>query len=262
MSTHNITVKQKLAVTLDSNSGSNIIPLFTYTPYSKSGYRLIDEYLEITEIKAISWIYNIEQVEFPIFQVEDSESMRLFTAINLEWNSPRIQLDIMLNIDNSPTWHNIASYSLLNQNPYPFREYDFGNHALGSNAIIGFKIVNVGDGILQSTIEGNDRVVISADLTRQIFLQELIDTSNKILNNFTTTAASVVAANPYRKGITFFNNSALTIYLDTVPTVSTTTYLIRLLPNAYYEAPKPLYSGVYYGRTATGSTAIEIREFL
>lgn len=262
MTTSNIVVKQKLAVTLDKNSLSNIIPLFTYTPYSKSGYRLLDEYLEVANLQAISWIYNIDEVEFPVFEVEDSESKQLITVINLEWNSPRIQLDIMLSIDNLTTWHLIGSYSLLNQSPYPFREYELGNHALGTNGMIGFKIVDVGDGILQETLQGKDKVTIFGDLTRNIFIQELIDTSNRIVNNITNIASVIVNQNPNRRNIVFFNNSTLTIYIDTVPTVSTTSYLSKLLPGAYYEAPSPIYTGIYYGRTASGSTAIEIREYL
>lgn len=262
MAVNNLIVKQKLAITLDSASASNVIPLFTYTPYSKSGYRLLDEYLEIDNLKAISWIYNIPAVEFPIFDVEDSESKQILTSINLEWTSPRIQLDILFKVDGSSTWQKIESKSLLNQSPLPYREFSLGSHVLGNNSMIGFQIIDAGEGLLKSTSVGQDKVTLIADLTRQVFVQELIDTSNKIVNNITTTASTIINSNPNRKALSIFNSSALIIYLDTVSTVSTTSYLSKLNPGAYYEAPMPIYTGAYYARTASGSTAIDIREYL
>lgn len=50
------TIKQKIVVTLDPNSGANVRPLFTYIPYAKSGYRLIHEYLEIENLSNFKYL--------------------------------------------------------------------------------------------------------------------------------------------------------------------------------------------------------------
>lgn len=262
MTIQELTVKQKITITLDPNSGSSAIPLLTYVPYSKSGYRLIDEYLEVEDLKVTSWIYSLNAVPFPVFKLEDSESEQLLTAINLEWKSPRIQLDVVVDIDNSLNWQRIAAYSLLNSDPYPYREYSVGNHFLGNNSMLGLQVRNVGFGLLQNSVKGQDKVTAYANLIRHIIIEKLIDTSSKIANNITTIASTIVNSNPNRKGITFFNSSNKNIFIDTVDTVSITSHSVKLEPGDYYEAPSPLYTGAYYGIVESGSTAIDIREFV
>lgn len=261
MAFETFTIKSKVCTTLDVDTGSAVKPLLTYVPYSKSGYRLINEYLSVENLKAVSWVYNLPAVEFPVFELEDSESKQLLTAINLEWKSDRIQMDIMMNIDNS-VWQRIASYSLLNSSPYPYREYSLGNHTLGDNAMIGLQIKDVGFGLLQSSIAGQDKVTVFADLTKHITIEKLVDTSSKVANNITTIAATVVNSNSSRKGLTFFNSTDKNIYLDTVNTVSSSSYMVKLEPGDYYEAPSPMYTGAYYAVVSSGSTAIDIREFV
>ncbi|WP_229451788.1 hypothetical protein [Nostoc sp. CHAB 5715] len=255
-------MKQKLCVTLDPNSGQSVIPIFNYIPYAKAGYRLVDEYLEIENLKAVAWIYSLPPVEFPVFELEDTESKQLLTAINLEWKSARIQLDVMCQIDGTLNWQRIAAYSLLNSDPYPYREYSLGSHALGNNSMIGLQIRNVGYGLLQNSVKGQDKLTAYADLKRIITIEKLIDTSVKIANNITTIAATIVNSNPNRKGITFFNSSNKNIFIDSVSGVSVTSYSVKMEPGDYYEAPNPLYTGAYYGIVENGSTAIDIREFL
>lgn len=258
----NLTVKQKIAITLDPNSGANVIPIFNYVPYAKSGYRLIDEYLEIDDLKAVSWIYSLPPVPFPVFELEDTESKQLLTAINLEWKSPRIQLDVMCQIDGTLNWQRISAYSLLNSDPYPYREYSLGNHFLGNNSMIGLQIRNVNFGLLQNSVKGQDKVVVYANLTRRITIEKLVDTSVKIANNITTIVATIINSNPNRKGLTLFNSSNKDIFIDTVSSVTVNSHFVKLEPGDYWESPSPLYTGAYYGIVASGSTAIDIREFV
>jgi hypothetical protein len=262
MAIQKLTVKQKVTVTLDPNSGANVVPIFNYVPYSKAGYRLIDEYLEVEDLKAVSWIYSLPPVPFPVFELEDTESKQLLTAINLEWKSDRIQLDIVVNIDNTLRWQRIAAFSLLNSDPYPYREYSLGNHSLGNNSMLGLQIRNVGFGSLQNSVRGQDKVTAYANLTRHITIEKLVDTSIKIANNITTIASTIVNSNPNRKGITFFNSSNKNVFIDTVSSVTTSSYSVKLEPDDYYEAPSPIYTGAYYGIVSDGSTAIDIREYL
>lgn len=235
------TIQEKICTVLDAASASNVIPLFTYVPYSKSGFRVLDESLSVENLRAVSWIYNTAPVEFPIFPFDASESEQLFTTINLEWTSPRIQLDLLFKLNSSNSWQKIDSYSLLNQSPYPYRQFSLGNHPLGSNSMLGLQIVDVTYGILKNSSAGNDKVVILGELNRKLSVQEIIDNSTKIVNNITATPATIINSNPNRKALTFFNSSTFTIYIDTVSSVSTTSYLARLIPGAYYEAPAPIF---------------------
>ena len=260
MSFENLIIKTKVCITLDSNTPTTVTPLLNYIPYSKSGYRLVSEYLEINNLKAVSWIYSLPTIEFPVFELEDSDSKQMLAAINLEWHSPRIQLDVAINTDNN--WQKIVAYSLLNPSPYPYREHLLGDYPLGDNAMLGFQIKDVGYGKLQNVAAGQDKVTIFADLTRHITIEKLIDTSSKIANNITTISATVANGNPDRKGITFFNSSDKDIYLDTANPVSTSSYMVKLEPGDYYEAPSPMYTGAYYAVVSSGSTAIDIREFV
>jgi hypothetical protein len=261
MSFETFEIKSKVCITLNPDSGSSVKPLLVYVPYSKSGYRLINEYLEIENLKAVSWIYSIPEVEFPVFELEDTESKQLLTAINLEWKSPRIQMDVVVSLDSNTTWQRIAAYSLLNPNPYPYREYELGNHTLGDNSMLGIQIRNVGFGLLQNGSAGQDRVTVFADLKRVITIEKAVDTSSKIVNNITTASATIVNSNINRKALTLFNSSEKIVYVDTVNTLTTSSYLVKLNPGDYYESPATLYTGAYYGIVTSGSTAIDIREF-
>ncbi|WP_138500959.1 hypothetical protein [Nostoc sp. PA-18-2419] len=262
MSLDTFEIKTKVMITLDANTGTSVKPLFVHTPYTKAGYRVINEYFEISNLKAISWIYSLPEVEFPVFELEDTESKQLLTAINLEWKSERIQLNLMMSVDGNNTWERIAAYSLLNSSPYPYREYSLGDHNLGENAMIGLQQKNVTFGLLQNGNLGSDRVTAFADLKRVITLEKIVDTSVKIANNITTIAATIVNANTNRKGLTFFNSSNQNIYIDTNQSVSTSSYMMELEPGDYYESPSPIYTGNYYAVVATGSTAIDLREFV
>lgn len=261
MSIETFTIKSKVAVTLNSDSGSNVVPLFEYLPYTKTGYRVLSEYLEINNLKAVSWIYSLDAVPFPVFTLEDSESQQLLTAINLEWQSPRIQMDVVIKIDNG-SWQRITAYSLLNSQPYPYREYTLGNHSLGDNSMIGIQIKDVGYGLLQNGNGGQDNVTAYADLTRVVAIEKIVDTGVKVSNNIGTIASTVVNANTNRKGITFFNSSDKNVFLDTVDSISVNSYMVKLEPGDYWESPSPLYTGAYYAIVASGSTAIDIREFI
>ena len=164
-------IKEKLCVKLDNASGSNVVPIYHYVPYPNTTYKVVKEYLELSNIKAISWIYNLAPIVFPVFELEDTESKKLLAAINLEWKSPRIGFDILLKVADA-SWEKIQAFSLLNADPYPYREFSIGDHLLGNNAMIGFRVSDANFGLLQSTPAGQDEVVIFADLTRQITIDE------------------------------------------------------------------------------------------
>ncbi|MEH1765797.1 MAG: hypothetical protein V7K76_26050 [Nostoc sp.] len=252
---------RKVAVPLDANSGTNITPLFAYTPFTLSGYRVINENLSLSNLQAIAYIYSLPVVAFPVFDLTESDSQQLLTAINLEWQNARIQLDTLVRVGLTGTYQRIASNSLTNPNPYPYKQFTLDNQLLGSGDMLAVQVRNVGYGLLQNSAGGSDVVTVSADLTTTITIEETVDNASVVANNITTTAATVVNSNVNRKGITFFNNSTQTVYIDTVSTVSTTSYTVALAVGDYYEAPAPIYTGAYYAVVASGNTAINIREY-
>lgn len=264
MAFETFSTKTKACITLDPNTGSTVKPLFVFTPFTKAGYRLVHEYVEVENLRAVSWIYSLPEVEFPVFELEDTESKQLLTAINLEWKSPRIQMDVVIDINNSLNWQRIAAYSLLNSSPYPYREYSLGNHTLGNNSMIGLQIRNAGYGLLANGNNGQDKVTAYADIIRTVTVEKIVDTSVKIANNITQIASTIVNANPDRKALTFFNNSPTQapIFIDTNSNVDAGMYMIRLNPGDYYEAPSPVYTGAYWAAVQYGSTSIEVREFI
>ncbi len=251
----------KVAITLNANSGASIVPLFTYTPFTLSGYRVINENLSLTNVTAIAYIYSLAPVPFPVFSLDQSDSQQLLTAINLQWQNPRYQLDALVSIGTGQTYQRINSYSLTNPNPYPYSQFSLDNQQFNSQCMLGLQVRNVGYGLLQNGVNGSDIVTVSADLTSTVTIEYAASGGSVITNNITTIAATVVNANTSRRGITFFNSSNQIVYLDVASTVSTTSYLVLLNPGDYYEAPSPIYTGAYWAVVASGSTAINIREF-
>lgn len=163
----------------------------------------------------------------------------------------------------------IADAYLFNQRPYYYLDLinyftSAGTFDVAPDAIIACQVVDVGYGLLQ----GNDRVMLLGCVVEESPYSEVAPIteipilSRNIANNITDTGAVIVNSNIKRKGITFFNSSIQDVYLDTVNTVSINSYLIKLVPGAYYEAPNPVYTGSYYAVSIESNTSIDIREFV
>ncbi|WGV25974.1 hypothetical protein [Halotia branconii] len=87
--------------------------------------------------------------------------------------------------------------------------------------------------------------------------------TNKVTNSLNETASEIVPANVNRKGLTIFNTLTQNLYLDTVSTVSTNSYMAKIPAGAFYELPaNKIYIGSFYGILATGTGSVEIREFV
>ncbi len=163
----------------------------------------------------------------------------------------------------------IADAYLFNQQPYYYLDLinyftSAGTFDVAPDATIACQVVDVGYGLLQ----GNDRVMLlgcaveESPYSEVAPITEVPIISRNLANNISTTSGAIVNSNLKRKGIVFFNSSELIVYLDTVNTVSTNSYLVKLVPGAYYEAPNPVYTGNYYAVTTEPNTSIDIREFL
>ncbi|MCV3215690.1 hypothetical protein OGM63_19600 [Plectonema radiosum NIES-515] len=163
----------------------------------------------------------------------------------------------------------IADAYLFNQRPYYYLDLinyftSAGTFDVAPDATIACQVVDVGYGLLQ----GTDRVMLlgcaveESPYSEVAPITEVPIISRNIANNITTESAVIVNSNLSRKGITFFNSSQNEVFLDTVFTVSFNSYLVRLVPGAYYEPPNAAYTGAYYALATQENTSINIREFV
>ncbi len=163
----------------------------------------------------------------------------------------------------------IADAYLFNQRPYYYLDLinyftSAGTFDVAPDATIACQVVDVGYGLLQ----GSDRVMLlgcAVEESPYSEPQSVAQTpivSRMIANNITTTSGVIVNSNINRKGIVFFNSSTQDVYLDTTSSISLNSYLVKLVPSAYYEAPNPAYTGNYYAITTEPNTSIDIREFV
>lgn len=163
----------------------------------------------------------------------------------------------------------IADAYLFNQRPYYYLDLinyftSAGTFDVAPDAIIACQVVDVGHGLLQ----GNDRVMLlgcAVEESPYSEPQSVAQTpivSRMIANNITTSSGVIVNNNINRKGIVFFNSSTQDVYLDTTSSISLNSYLVKLVPGAYYEAPNPVSTGNYYAITTEPNTSIDIREFI
>jgi hypothetical protein len=249
--------KTKFAKTLDVNSSDTISNLLTITPFSKPGYRIVNEWYSINDCIATNMITSLAAVTYPVFPLEASESEREFALLNLQWTSPRIHLNFYLDVAGQSRAF-IKAYGLLSPKPYPYADIIIPDFNLGDNAMIAVGIQNVGFGLLQ----GSDKVVITGELTKHLWIEKTSDASAKITNTITTTASKIINENIDRRGITIFNSSAKNIFIDTVPGMSITSYMIKLEPGDYYESAAPTYTGSYWAVCELGTASIDIREFV
>ncbi|BAZ50518.1 hypothetical protein NIES4103_31340 [Nostoc sp. NIES-4103] len=176
-------------IKLDSTNGSNIIPLFDISPYTSNSGDIIAENVFIKNLKAYAKISSLDPIQLPDIGVEDSDLQRTYKVLNVEWGSPRKQINLFLREAPTGQWNPFGSISLLNPSGYPYRMYSLqdiftDNLAieLGSNGQIGVQIQDVGYGVLS----GADVVTICGTYIKEIVLQ----TPAKI--NSTTPFAVVV----------------------------------------------------------------------
>lgn len=61
------------------------------------------------------------------------------------------------------------------------------------------------------------------------------------------TNVTIDAANSARKGLILVNDSTASVYVKYGATASATSYTVFLGPGAYWEMPKPIYTGIIDG---------------
>lgn len=130
--------------------------------------------------------------------------------------------------------------------------------AISGNALrVGVKASNA---IHTAMSADNDMVSPAADRRGQLFTLPGRATTATLSNVAdAATSATVVAANTSRMGVIIHNDSTSILYLKYGATASTTSYTYRLEPNATWEMPNPVYTGIIDGiwsANASGSARV------
>lgn len=242
-----IPYKKRIAKTITSAS-INPITLVELPTFSKPGYSVLNSYHQLKNVEIVNMVKSLPQVNFPMFPLELSQSEINAQILNLQWLSPRIHVDLLLG-DNV-----LDIISILSPSPYPYAKIDVGNFSLGESESLKINIVDAGYGLLT----GQDKLVVNCELESFFFVQKISNGTRKdvVVSNSPT---KILNSNPDRLGFTIFNNSNNMCYIDITPTVSPTSYMVKLSPEApYYESPINLTEEIY---AISLESLLLIREF-
>jgi hypothetical protein len=254
----NIKIKERVGQKIGSNEGLVPVPLMeTIVPYSKPGYRIVNETFKLEDLILRSFIYSLPQLEFPQFEITDSESEIQLQTLEFEWKSPRYHVHI-LEKSNIPglEWLRIETLSILNSSPMPYREFNLQDRELGHDGMIAFQVHNVGWGVLQ----GSDNIVVVGNLERNIYLEKYSEGIKTDVALSRNTIQQVISENQNRTGFTLFNDSANNIFIDIIDTVSLSSFLTKIPPQSYYESPTNIAKNNIWA-TADGTSSLLVREF-
>ncbi|MBW4667203.1 MAG: hypothetical protein KME60_07110 [Cyanomargarita calcarea GSE-NOS-MK-12-04C] len=174
-----------ISLVLNASSGSQIVEVFPLPDVSTFGIetsKLLSLNTFVKNLKAYAKIESLPAIQLPNFQLEDSETDKLYKTLDIEWGSPRKQLNLY--ISNNNQWHMIGAVSLLNPAGYPYRMYNLldlytDNLAieLGQDGKLGIQIQDVGFGLLQS----NDTVTVHGSYLHEIAAIDAATTASAAL---------------------------------------------------------------------------------
>lgn len=206
-------------------------------------------------------IGSIAESQIPNLDVTTSRAERLAAVRDMEWNSPRKEMQLFMETSRQPLAH-IASISLLNRQPYyhinllPYFT-DNGILNVASDARILARITNVGWGLLQ----GADEVVCFGSVKEEV---TTLPEEERIIQfcqpySWTVVASSqqILPSNPNRLQVTLVNRSATASVFINYGTIAEQGKGIALLPGGSYEinATNP-YLGVISAIASAGSVSL------
>jgi hypothetical protein len=235
---------------LGSQHGNQLIELYRpglLTPWDRSTTKRY--YGFMTDLRAKVDINSLAESALPDLDLTTSRIERMTSIRDLEWNSPRMQLDLLFKTSTAPLVE-IAQVSLLNRQPYyqvNLMGYltDNGIFALGNDASFYVRIRNVGYG----TLYQNDSVVLFGAVKEECSV--IPDAPTEISHSdsyrwiVTTDNSLLLPANPQRKHLVLINKGSEPIYIN-YGLVATPEYGITLMPSggSYEINTTNLYKGV------------------
>lgn len=219
---HTINIAKSIKLRLNSQSSDNIFQLTENNDLSNLNPRhsIVSRNKFIKNLKAYTKINSTAETAIPDFNLEDSETEKLHKVLDVEWNSERKQLDLLVGNSADNDWMSVGETSLLNPNGYPYRIYNLldlltDNLAFefGDNLNVAVKITDVGYGLLTGTDEVNIYGSYAEELVIDDSIQPITSTFEKtaILHNESIIA---VLPNIYRKYLIIQNNNTHNIYIS------------------------------------------------
>ena len=126
----------------------------------------------IKNFRGIATIRSLPEINLPDFKLTDSPTEKLYKTLDIEWKSPRKQLDLLIK-NGASDWQRVYSLSLLNPSGYPFRVYSlvdsYTNDSiieLGSDGQIGVRMHDVSYGLLTP----EDELVLHGSWVQEIVI--------------------------------------------------------------------------------------------
>jgi hypothetical protein len=254
-----------ISLVLNASFGSQIIEVFPLPDASTFGVevsKLLSLNTFVKNLKAYAKIESLPAIQLPNFQLEDSETDKLYKTLDIEWGSPRKQLNLYISNDNQ--WDLVGALSLLNPSGYPYRMYNLqdlytDNLAieLGQDGKLGVQIQDVGYGLLQN----NDTVTVHGSYLHEIVVSENINLAPPIQRveqeNVTLTVAGISTIAPFesdRKYLLIENtgeNMARLLFGENL------VFEIKINPGGNYEFS---VSGLHWIQAifATGDTIVKV----
>lgn len=121
---------------------------------------------------------------------------------------------------------------------------------------------NIGD-VDVASIAAGDNNIGNVDLASAIpagtnAIGKLTQPATGTLANVTMTGSSVTAAasNVSRRNLMIYNDSGVTVYVKLGSSASSTSFTVKLVDQAYYELPDPVYTGIVTALGASGDIRV------
>lgn len=250
---------------LTSTTGGAIVDLMpTLTPDSIPGLTVVSVNNFVKSLRAYAKITSLTEVSLPNFELTDSETDKLYKSLDVEWTSPRKQLDLLINQGDG--WEIIGSVSLLNPSGYPYRSYNLqdlytDNLALelGENGKVGVRVVDVGHGLLS----GGDSLTIYGSYSQEIVVSSTSLLTECFDNNASvgTSSTLVLPANESRQYLSLTNIGENPCFIN-LGIAATINAGILLNPDGNFEmtASSGLWRGAISAICESSSTLISILE--
>lgn len=152
------------------NASSPILAIGERTPISIPASLLIMHCSKIISLRAYANINSVSEAPLPDFDFEDTESTKLQKVLDLEWQSPRLQLNLY--IGNPNNWILLGSNSLLNPMGYPYRYYnlldlytDATDSYIAEDKQLGIEVQDVGFGNFNNSA---DSLTVHCEILRTV----------------------------------------------------------------------------------------------
>ncbi|NER83608.1 MAG: hypothetical protein F6K42_29490 [Leptolyngbya sp. SIO1D8] len=253
---------------LSTGSGQGI--QIIYEPSQTSPYDRVPAlryYGFITDLRLKVDISSLPQTAIPDIDISTSRTERAERIRQMEWESDRYEMQLLMQDTYSGGWLEIARLSLLNRSPYyqiNILRYMTDQIALNvaNDARLGMQFIDAGYGLPKS----EDSLVIFGAVREEITAiptdSEEITLSNAYSKTLGESSDIIAPANPQRKQLTIVNNSATATVFLSYGANSELNEGISLHPNggAYEINFSNTFKGAVSGISEEENTSLSVFE--